>query len=364
MSTTTERPWTELRVPPGLLVPEIENDLTRREFLIGAGLIVLAPGCESSGESGEGTDSGGSSGETRTIEHKYGTTEISGTPERVVTVGLTDQDSVLALGITPVGTTEWYGEYPGAIFPWAQDELGDAQPPEIVGSGEPNFEKIAVLEPDLILGLYSGLSEQQYETLSRIAPTVAQPKEYVDYGVPWQEQTRVIGRALGRAEWAEELVAEVEGRFAEMREEHPEFEGATGIVATFEPGYYYVYDPPDSRNRFLSSLGFEIPEEIAELFDDSGVEISREQLSLLDQDVLVWLVNSLEEGEELEDDPIYRQLDVAREGRDVFLASETPLYDAFNFSTVLSLPFALDKLVPMLAAAIDGDPETEVSSAS
>jgi iron-siderophore transport system substrate-binding protein len=71
-----------------------------------------------------------------TIEHKYGTTEIAEPPERVVTVGLTDQDAVLALGVVPVGTTEWYGEHPSAIWPWAQDELEalDAEAaPEVVG---------------------------------------------------------------------------------------------------------------------------------------------------------------------------------------------------------------------------------------
>ena len=63
-----------------------------------------------------------------TIEHAFGTTEVPSAPERIVTVGLTEQDSVLALGMTPVGVTEWYGEQPYATWPWAQDELGDAEP--------------------------------------------------------------------------------------------------------------------------------------------------------------------------------------------------------------------------------------------
>jgi iron complex transport system substrate-binding protein len=35
------------------------------------------------------------------VEHKFGTTRIESEPERVVTVGYTDQDPVLALGRRP-----------------------------------------------------------------------------------------------------------------------------------------------------------------------------------------------------------------------------------------------------------------------
>ena len=47
-----------------------------------------------------------------TVEHEYGSTTVPKKPERVVVVGLTEQDTVLQLGYTPVGVTEWYGEQP------------------------------------------------------------------------------------------------------------------------------------------------------------------------------------------------------------------------------------------------------------
>ena len=46
--------------------------------------------------------------------------------------GLREQDALLALGIVPVATTEWYGKHPGAIFPWAEEALGDAPKPEVL----------------------------------------------------------------------------------------------------------------------------------------------------------------------------------------------------------------------------------------
>lgn len=343
----------------------IEN-ITRRQFLIAAGSLLLlgAVGC-----SGGGSGSGGSettSGQARTIEHKYGATEISGTPERVVTVGYTDQDPVLALGVTPVAVREWFGEYPSATWPWAQDELGNAEP-EVLPAGELNFEQISGLDPDLVIGVSSGMTEEEYSTLSEIAPTVVQSDEYVDFGVPWQEQTRILGRALGHQQRAEELVSEVEARFDEAREAHPEFEGASGVVVglTSEDESYTPspYGPQDARSRFLTSLGFEIPEEISELAGDSFyTNLSRERLGLLDTDLLVWVAVQADDFEAVRNDPLYRQLDAAQEGRDVFL-EELPA-GALSFSTVLSLPFALDELVPRFAAAVDGDPGTTVEAAS
>lgn len=45
-----------------------------------------------------------------TIEHKHGSTTILQAPERVVLVGLNEQDAMLALGVVPVASSEWYGE--------------------------------------------------------------------------------------------------------------------------------------------------------------------------------------------------------------------------------------------------------------
>lgn len=322
---------------------------------MGAGglLLFASYGCGGGGGDEASEQSG-------TIEHKYGSTEIPQSPERIVTVGLTDQDPVLALGVTPVGTADWFGDKQGAIFPWARDYV-EGDMPEVVGDSESiNFESVAALEPDLILGLYSGMSMDQYETLTEIAPVVAQPEGYTDYGVPWQEQTRIIGRALGRQERAEELISQTEGRFEQARESNPQFEGASGVVATFEPGYYYVFGPQDARGRFFTSLGFEISDEIEELAgDEFGAEISRERLEIADADAVVWQVTSEADGEELRQDSIYRELDVSREERALFLVEGGPLYDAFTFSSVLSLPFLLDEIVPDLAAAVDGDAETQ-----
>lgn len=135
------------------------------------------------------------------------------------------------------------------------------------------------------------MTEDDYSKLSRIAPTVAQTDEFVDFGMPWQQQTLLTGRALGREDRARELVAEVEDGFARARKEHPEFGQVTAVSAYYEEnGNFGAYASTDPHVRFLSSLGFRTSAEIDKLAGDQVyTEISNERLRLLDRDVLVML---------------------------------------------------------------------------
>jgi iron complex transport system substrate-binding protein len=298
------------------------------------------------------------------IEHKYGSTTIEEAPERVAVVGLREQDALLGLGIVPVATTEWYGEYPGAIFPWAQDELGDAEPPTVLAYEDGiEVEKVASTRPDLIIGIYSGMTKQEYETLSRLAPVVAQPKGQPDYGSSWQEETLMTGRAVGMPEEAQKLVGESEQLIAEAAGANPGFAGQEAAIVSDYQGVF-VYGPQDVRTRFLEELGFEYPPELSDAFSDEfGGQLSEERMDALDVGTLVWFADGDRTEKELKSDSLYKGLDVRKEGRDVFIAADDRVYDATSFVSVLSIPTLLEELVPRLAAAADGDPSTSTAQA-
>ncbi|UUN25177.1 iron-siderophore ABC transporter substrate-binding protein [Streptomyces sp. FIT100] len=298
-----------------------------------------------------------------TIAHKYGSTTIKAEPKRIVTVGLTDQDAVLALGKVPVGTTEWLGGYKGAIGPWAQDRLGGAAAPTVLedtGTG-PQVEKIAALKPDLILALYGGLTKEQYTSLSAFAPVVAQPKEYNDYGIPWQELTKRVGQALGKPDEAAAAVKDTEDRIRAAAEEHPEFKGATAVMATPYEGMF-VFGSQDPRSRLLDDLGFALPEGLDKAIGDQfGANISKERTDLLDQDAIVWIVGDVaKDADKLHKDASYKDLKVVAEGREVFVNETGDYGNATSFVSVLSLPYVVERLAPQLAAAVDGKPATKV----
>jgi iron complex transport system substrate-binding protein len=289
-----------------------------------------------------------------TIEHKFGTTEVPDAPKRVVAVGFNDQDFALALGVRPVGVRQFQGGIDITERPWAQDELAGAEP-QIVGAEELELEKIAALRPDVILGVYSGLTKSEYSTLSKIAPTIAQSDDYVDFGMPWQEQAETISHALGRDEPGTKVVGAVEQQFAQARRQHPEFDGSSFALASASAGKVFVYGSQDLRSRFFTSLGFRVPAEIADLTGDSFyAPVGEESLELLDQDVLV-VYGTPADVEAL---PLLRRAAVAREGRIVYLDAAGDFANALGFSSPLSLPFALEQGVPRLAAAVDGDPAT------
>jgi iron complex transport system substrate-binding protein len=197
-------------------------------------------------------------------------------------------------------------------------------------------------------------------TLAQIAPTVAQPGSYVDYGISWQELTRTVGKVVGKAAEADQMVADVEARFTSTRAAHPEFVGASAVVATPYEGIY-VYGPEDARGRFLTALGFKLPDGLVEITGkEFGGNLSMERADLLDVDVIVWL--DAKDAKGPLGGPLYSSLKVHTQAREVLLDSyNDPLGGATSFVSVLSLPFLLDGLVPQLAVAVDGDPATKVT---
>jgi iron complex transport system substrate-binding protein len=321
-----------------------------------AALVLPLAGCGEDDDAASAPSQAASSAFPVSIEHKFGSTTIESEPKRVVTVGYTEQDMVLALGVKPVGTREFLGGYDWRARPWAQDALGGEQP-EVVGGQEINFESVAAQRPDLIVAINTGMTEGDYKKLSRIAPTVAQTDEYVDFGMPWDEQTLVIGRALGREEQARKLVEKVDADFAKARQEHPEFESASAILAYGGPDGYGAYTSEDTRSRFLADLGMKLPAEIDKIAGDSFfTELSQERFRLIDRDVVVMFGPQ----KEIENDDVFGRLKAVEQDRVVYLDLGDQFAGALGFASPLSLPYLLKEGVPQLAAAADGDPATKV----
>jgi iron complex transport system substrate-binding protein len=343
------------------------NDVrpSRRQLLAGLSALALAPALVACGDDSGGESAGAAPGAQKseqgafpvTLEHKYGSTTLEKAPVRVVCVGLTEQDALLALGIVPVAVTKWFGDAPGYIFPWAEQLLGDGELPEVLkDTNGVEIEKVAALRPDLIIGQYAGLTEKDYELLSAIAPTVAQPGEYADYGAPWDEMAMNVAKAVGQPDKMQALVDEVKQQIADQAAAHPEFQGVTAAVVTGYEGMF-VYGPEDPRSRMLVDLGFTFPSEVfGSEMDEFGESLSTERVSDLDRvGVAVWI--------DYESDPaamkVFEQTTTEQEGRWVDISEASgAYYVGHSFVTPLSIPYVLERYVPQLAAAVDGDPST------
>lgn len=289
------------------------------------------------------------------VTHAFGTTVIESEPTRVVTVGVTEQDTVLAVGVVPVAVTDWYGDQPYATWPWAQDELGDATPEVLTTDDGFQYERIAGLQPDLIIGTSAGIDAESYAQLSTIAPTIAHPQGAPDYFAPWADQARLIGAALGRAAQMDAVIAGIDAQFAAAAAAHPEFAGTqiAFLQNAFYDGAAVAYQDGLST-AFLTDLGFEIPSSLdAFATDDGQAFVPLEQLAVLDDaDVLLWATESAADRTALEAEAVYNNLEEVRDGRLVFTDGLTA--GAIYFTSPLSLPFVLERLVPALASTLAG----------
>ena len=289
-----------------------------------------------------------------TVAHKYGSTTIDKEPKTIVTLGLSDQDAVLALGVKPAGSVDWFKEQPYGKWPWTKDKWGSTKPVIVGERDEYNIEKIAALKPDLVIAQYSGMKKEQYDTLSKFTKVVAQPKEHPDYGAPWQVMTRQIGKALGKDAETEKLIADIDTRFKAARDQNPGFAQKTLAVAdSFEAGKYSAFTKTDPKAIFFSELGFKLKPEIDGLAKPGWnvAELSAERLNILDVDRLVWVTSSTEANDRIRAEPLYKKLKVNQEKRDLFVPYQDPdIGAAFSFNTVLSIPYAIDEITPLLAA--------------
>jgi iron complex transport system substrate-binding protein len=321
--------------------------------LVVAGLTSCGSDSTPSGSAGSGAAGAGTF--PATVEHKYGTTTVPSKPERIVSVGFTEHDTVLALGEKPIATSEWYGEQPYATWPWARDELGSSKPTVLNNGDGFEYEKIASLRPDLILGVNAGMNEDDYEQLSKLAPTIPTPKGGTDWFSDWDSQVELIAAALGKRDEGRALVKRVRDGYAQAAAKHPEFEGKT--VTFVQNGFYdgLIYAYQDGLGTdFLTMLGFEINPKLTPLVENRGeqVGISEERLDVLDADTIVFATEKPEDLTALQKVPTFGKLDAVADRRAVF--TDGTLAGAMYFMTPLSLLYVLEKLPPLLDKAVAG----------
>lgn len=298
--------------------------------------------------------------EVREVVHKFGTASIEGQPTRILTIGYSEQDAVLGLGVTPIATREWFGGFDSAVWPWAQDELGAATAEVLdMPYGELAYEQVAALQPDLIVATHAGITQEEYDLLAQIAPTIAERSEDASFGMAWEDQTTIIGEALGRSDEATQLVRTVEAGILDAARMNPSFTDATFAWANpTGNGTYWAVGQNTPPMQFLQKLGLNYPGDLADAVGDlDSLEVSAEQIDLLDTDVLL-VQASAEIRAEMEADPIWQRTTVMAEDRIIWLDATDPIYGALSFSTVLSIDYLLDELVPVLAATLVGGAET------
>lgn len=291
-----------------------------------------------------------------TVDHFFGSTTVAQAPQRIVTVGYTDEQAVLAFGAKPVGMTDQYPNPPGQTpdlntqWPWTKQAWGDTRPEVVFNNGDaaPNYEKIAALRPDLIIAVYSEIDQAGYDRLSQIAPTVARTRaETEPFTARWQDNTVQIGKALGKEQDATAAVGRIEGQIAAAKQANPAFSNQTAVAVSWYKGAVEPFTSSDVRGQLLAGLGYRGVPAIDALAGpgEFSVTLSPERTDLLDVD-RIFVINDAADQQSIKNDPLFANLPAVRAGKVSYLLdSEGPAVGAaLSQSTVLSLPYGIDAI--------------------
>lgn len=313
-----------------------------------AALVACSSGAEETAEP-LGSASGSGAAFPAIVDTKFGSVTIDSAPQRVVALGWGDAETALALGVSPVGASDWLAFGGDGVGPWAADLY--ESPPQIIGTQEPSYEQVAALEPDLILDTKSSGDADRYETLTAIAPTVALPDGADNYLTSLEQQVTMVATALGKRTEGDVLLAGISDRFREAAAAHPEFAGKTVVVGAYSGTGYGAYISSNSRLEFMKKLGFVTSPTIDSIVPRGfSVPVSGEKLDLLDADLLV--VFPIEKSpSDVTDNPLFQRIPAVADGR--YIVFDDPVVaKSYSTNSVLSIGYALDSVVPAVASAL------------
>ena len=335
---------------------------SRRAFAGSAVLVAVLAGCSSNDATDTTTgasDAGGTDGEI-SIDHAFGTTTIPAKPEVVTTVAWANHEVPLALGVVPAGmAAATFGDDDGdGILPWVSeklDELGGEAPVLFDETDGIDFEAVADTAPDVILAAYSGLTQEDYDTLSEIAPVVAYPE--TAWGTSWREMIELNSTGMGMAAEGEQLVSDLEAEIADVAAAHPALADKTAMflthVDTTDLSEVSFYTTHDTRVQFFEDLGLQQPQSISDASDSTelfSLTQSAETADTFDDVDIIVTYGDEELVSTLEGDPVLSQMPAVATEAVVALPSTGPIGTAAN-PTPLSIPWILDEYADLLDGA-------------
>lgn len=262
---TTARGTRTSRATAWLLVPALAAVLAVGGCAGGTSVADEPPG--SSAEAG-----------TRTVETAFGKVDVPADPQRVVALeGGTGP--LLEAGIVPVATAD--GDYADSYLPEEFEQVADL--PIVMGADGWDYEKIASLRPDLIVGFVRGGKEEElsvekkadFDKLSQIAPTVL---IRATGSATVKDASVEIASALGAGTEAEATKAEYEARVAEIKETYGDVIAANTFAGLDSFEEITVYSQISWIGGILTDIGAPLPEVVAEEKTENGAFLSYEQL--------------------------------------------------------------------------------------
>ena len=326
-------------------------------MILGLGISVV--GCATSKSSQNTSVQNTEEGYPIKIDHAFGQTVIESKPERVATVSWGNHDVALALNVAPVGVSKGnFGKLTSqGLSPWTEaafQKLGVDHPTVFDDTDGLDFEAIAKTEPDVILAAYSGLTQEDYQTLSKIAPVVAYPNE--PWQTSWREQVLLNAKGMAMEEEGKNLVKKTDELIVEKLKDYPDLKGKSAAfvwVNASDTSQFYVYLPIDPRASYLTDLGLSFPEKLKEYAKDAkdfSITLSSEYVDLLNEvDILVTYGDD-QTLASLQKDRLFKHVPAIQRGSVEVINSTSELAGSAT-PTVLGIEATLDEYLKLLDLA-------------
>lgn len=294
-----------------------------------------------------------------TLSNTFGDTTIQEQPTTLAAVAWSNGTTALALGVMPAGiAASTYGvEDDSQMLPWTKEaieELGGEAPVLFDETDGINFEQISALAPDVILASYSGLTQEDYDTLTQIAPTVSYPE--AAWGTTWREAIELESTAIGLADEGTDLIASLEQQIDDAVAARPALADKNIAMAYVDPtnmSTISFYTTLDNRVAYLSDFGFATPASITALGEESFfAEVSAENADTLsDIDIIVTYGDDTLLAT-LQADPLLGQIPAIARGSVAVIGDGTALSAAAT-PDALSIPWALDDYLDAINTAAE-----------
>ncbi|MDQ7192694.1 ABC transporter substrate-binding protein [Staphylococcus felis] len=270
-------------------------------LLLAVMLIVAACGSVSDSGNSDKKEGSNSSDKGVTIQHDGGTTKITKEPKRVVALEYSFVDSLVALGVKPVGIAD-DGDKNNIIEP-IRKNLGDYK--SVGARKQPNLEVISELKPDLIIA-DNNRHKGTYDQLNKIAPTLLLPSLDSDYNENI-EAFKTIAKALSKEDQADKRLKEHQEKIDSYKKDITMNKDLKVLPAVISQSGFLAHADKSYVGQFLHELGFkealtkEVSDQLPEYLNAPYLNMNSEQLAEVNPERMFIMVNG-------EDDPFYAKM--------------------------------------------------------
>ncbi|OOR30210.1 iron-hydroxamate ABC transporter substrate-binding protein [Bacillus cereus] len=286
-------------------------------------LFVLVMSACSNGSTDKKNDAKGEKSETITYQSENGKVEVPANPQRVVVLS-SFAGNVMSLGVNLVGVDSWSKQNPRF----------DSKLKNVAEVSDENVEKIAELNPDLIIGLSN---IKNVDKLKKIAPTVTYTYGKVDYLTQHLEIGKLLNKEKEAKTWVDDFKKRAQTAGKDIKAKIGE-DATVSVVENFNK-QLYVYGENWGRGTEIlyQEMKLKMPEKVKEKALKEGYyALSTEVLPEFAGDYLIVSKNK-DTDNSFQETESYKNIPAVKNNR-VYEANMMEFY----FNDPLTLDFQLD----------------------